>query len=670
MDKRLGAGRWKRLGVVVATLSLALGLAVCGSRPGKGRVIVLGLDGLDPRAVDLLMSEGKLPHFARLRQEGAYARLLSSKPLLSPVVWTTIATGKTPEQHGIGHFVAVDEKTGEQLPVTSEMRRVRALWNILSEKERKVATVGWWATWPSEKVNGQVVSDHTCYHFLFQQGQTGAGPAAGLTYPPELFARIAPLVRRPRGVTFSEAAAFITVSPEELTRPFDFNHDTSHFLWALATADTYRSISLKLWREERPDVLMTYIEGTDSVAHLFGHLFRAGRLSGELAAQQAKFGNAVEQMYLYADRLVGDFMDAMDRNTTLVVLSDHGFDLGAVQDDPSKTRDMRRVSERFHNLEGILYLYGNRVRRGRLADPKILDLAPTVLALAGIPPARDMPGRVLTEGLDLSVPGPAVATYETGSAAGAPSARDAAADPEIVERLRSLGYVGPETAPIPGAARRSPQGERNLAAMHFESGRHAEAVAAYSRLVELNPKDASLHTSLAGALGALGRYDEAAKHLDIAIRLEPLNVEAYHNRAVIDERQGRREAAIAQYRRAVLYNPQYEPSRQALIRLTGSADVRAPATEAEKKAAQLAETAAEAARRGDYPAALKSLAEAEKAAPRYVLTYQYRSNVAYLMGDVPGAIKALDRALAIEPGNALFQSNLARLREQDAKRKP
>jgi Tfp pilus assembly protein PilF len=670
MVRRFGGGAWKRLCATVATLSLALALTTCGSRSGKARVIVLGLDGMDPRAVDLLMSEGRLPHFARLRQDGAYGRLLSSHPLLSPVVWTTIATGKTPDQHGIGHFVAIDDKTGEQLPVTSEMRRVRAIWNILSENQRTVATVGWWATWPPEKVNGTVVSDHTCYHFLFQQGQTGAGPPSGLTYPPELLARITPLVRRPRDVTPSEAAAFIAVAPEELTRPFEFNRDVGHFLWALATAESYRGISLKLWREDRPDVLMTYIEGIDSVEHLFGHLFRAGKLAGELAEQQVRFGQAVEQMYVYADRLLGDFMDAMDRETTLVVVSDHGFNLGATQDDPSKTRDMRRVSERFHNLEGIIYLYGNHIRRGRLEEPTILDVTPTVLALAGVPQARDMPGRVLTEGLDLAAPAPAVATYETGAPAGVRSARDATADPEIVERLKSLGYLGSGTPPPPaGATRRSPQGERNLAAMHFEAGRYADAAAAYARLVQQDPDDASLYTSLAGVLGALGRYDEAAQHLDRAIRLEPLNVEAYHNRAVIDERQGKRQAAIANYRRAVLYNPQYEPSKQALVRLTGSADVRAPGTEAEKRAAQLAETAGQAARRGDYAAAMKALSDAEQAAPRYVLTYQYRSNVAYLMGDVPGAIRALEKALQIEPDNALFANNLARLREQAAKNK-
>ena len=202
MPIRSVPGGRKRLSASVAAVSLALAVALaiagCGRDSANGRVIVLGLDGMDPRVVDLLMSEGKLPHFARLRQDGAYGRLLSSKPLLSPVVWTTIATGKTPEQHGIGHFAAIDDKTGEQLPVTSGMRRAQALWNILSDKQRTVATVGWWATWPPENVNGDVVSDHTCYHFLFRQGQTGAESDAGLTHPSELFARIAPLVRRPR----------------------------------------------------------------------------------------------------------------------------------------------------------------------------------------------------------------------------------------------------------------------------------------------------------------------------------------------------------------------------------------------------------------------------------------------------------------------------------------
>jgi predicted AlkP superfamily phosphohydrolase/phosphomutase len=65
----------------------------------------------DPDTVDLLLSEGQLPDFARIRREGAYGRLESSDPMLSPILWTTIATGKSPAEHRITHFVAANPKT-------------------------------------------------------------------------------------------------------------------------------------------------------------------------------------------------------------------------------------------------------------------------------------------------------------------------------------------------------------------------------------------------------------------------------------------------------------------------------------------------------------------------------------------------------------------------------
>jgi len=652
-------------------LLLAL-LAGCGPRDDGSRVIVLGLDGMDPQAIDLLMSEGKLPNFAELRQEGAYGPLISQKPLLSPIIWTTIATGKGPEEHGIGHFVAVARDTGEQLPATSEMRRVKALWNVASEAGRKVATVGWWATWPPEKVNGAVVSDHTAYHFLFEEGFTG-GDVTDKTYPPELLERISPLLRGPEEVTAEELAGFVDVPAEELSRPFDFDDDLAHFRWALATAQSYRDVGLELWRQEHPELLMVYVEGTDSTSHLFGHLFRAEGLAGELREQQERYGGTVEEMYQFADRLVGEYLEAMDDRTTLVVLSDHGFELGVLHDDPSKTRDLRRVSERFHRLEGILYLYGHGVKAGaRIDRPSILDVTPTVLARLGLPPARDMPGRVLDEAFVGELGGERVATYEDGDDGERPSTT-AGADDAVrraqLEHLESLGYLGAsggeegsEGEGEPPAT--SPQGERNLAAIHFEAGRYREAAVIYQRLVEEDPDDGALHASLAGALGALRRYDRALEHLNRAIELDPLNVEAYHNRAVIHERQGNREAALEDYRTALRYQPQYEPSRQALIRLTGDANVNQPGTPEEVTAARLLEQASAAARRTDYQRALDLLDQAEEAAPGFVLVYQYRSNVAYLMGDRQAAIEALERGLEIEPDNALFQENLRRLRAE------
>ena len=633
-------------------IAVVLSFAAC-SRSKPSRVMVIGLDGMDPRTVDLLMSEGKMPNFAKLRRDGAYAPLNSAEPLLSPVVWTTIATGKSPDQHRIGHFVAVDEK-GDQLPVTSAMRKVKALWNILSDAGRRVAVLGWWATWPSEKVNGVIVSDHFAYHFLFEQGLQGDPNAQGKTWPPELVDKLRPLVKRPQDLTPADLAPFVSVTQQEFDRPFDLNDELSGFKWALSTTMTYRNVGLELWKKEKPDTMLAYFEATDSTAHLFGHLFRAENLSGDLALQQQRYGRAVEAMYVYADRIVGDFLAAMDDDTTLIVLSDHGFDLGALPDDPSKLRNMRRVSEKFHRMQGIVYLWGRHIKaRTRLDNPSILDIAPTVLALNGVAPARDMPGRVLSEALDVKSP-TRVASYEPGGGtqvAAGTATGDSRVDPEILKRLQSLGYL----------QTRSPSGDRNIAAILFEQGKYKEAAEAYGKLVKSEPDDGSLRTSLAGALGALGRYDEALKEIDAAIRLQPLNPEAYHNRAVIHERKGDVAAAVADYRTAVRYRPDYMPSQQALLRLRAEPAKTAARTPQDTRAMELADEASRLARRGDYPGAMKLLDEASRLAPRLALVYQYRSNVAYLAGDTHAAVAALKKGLEIEPDNVLFRENLKNL---------
>jgi predicted AlkP superfamily phosphohydrolase/phosphomutase/Flp pilus assembly protein TadD len=637
---------------VTKRLLLAALLLCAGCSKNKpSRVLVLGIDGLDPTTVDLLMSEGKMPSFARLRQEGAYAPLESQEPLLSPVIWTTIATGKTPDQHRIGHFVA-QAKDGTQLPVTSQMRKVKALWNILSGAGRTVDVVGWWATWPAETIKGSMVSDHFAYHFLFEGGLHPDPDPTGKTYPPDLVKTLAPDVKRPQDLTAQDLAPYVHVSAEELARPFDLNDDLSEFRWALSTALTYEKVGLDLWKRDQPQNLLVYFEGVDSTSHLFGHLFRAGPLSGALAEQQKRYGDTVERMYLLADKIVGDFLAVADKETTLLVLSDHGFQLGALPDDPSKLKDMRRVSEAFHRKQGVLYMWGNGVRsRARFDAPTILDVAPTILALDRVPPAKDMPGRVLTEALQGEPPA-RVATYETNapSAPGAKPASDGQVDAEVMKRLQSLGYLHPS----------SPSGDRNIAAILFEQGKYGESAAAYAQLVKAKPDDSGLHASLAGALGALGRYDQAAAELDEAIRLDPLNVEAYHNRAVVKERKGDPAAAMADYRQALKINPEYAPSRSALQRLGGTAE--APARSGgDAQATRLCEEASALARRGDYPGAMARLDEAARIAPRLSLVWQYRANVAYLKGDEAAAAAALRKGLEIDPGNVLFQENLKRL---------
>src|SRR5262249_24035246 len=203
---------------------------------------------------------------------GVMGGMVIFKPVLSWIIWTTMATGLPPEEHHIGHFVAVNEKTGEQLPVTSQMRKVKALWNILSGAGRTVDVVGWWATWPAETVKGSMVSDHFAYHFLFEGGLHPDADPTGKTYPPALVKTLAPDVKRPQDLTAADLAPYIHVSAEELARPFDLNDDLSEFRWALSTALTYEKVGLDLWKRDQPQNLFVYFEGVDSTSHLFGHL--------------------------------------------------------------------------------------------------------------------------------------------------------------------------------------------------------------------------------------------------------------------------------------------------------------------------------------------------------------------------------------------------------------
>ncbi|RMG47502.1 MAG: hypothetical protein D6718_03500 [Acidobacteria bacterium] len=640
----------------VAVLAAIL-LGACVPAP-RDKVVVLGFDGLDPVALETLMGEGRLPHFAKAAREGTFTRLRSMMPMWSPVIWTTIATGRRPDEHGIIEFSVFDTERGKRVPSMSLMRRVRALWNIASDAGRTVDVVGWWATWPAERVNGAIVSDHFNYHFTFRQGLEGEDSTQGKTYPPELLDELAPLVVTPDDIGYEQARPFIDVPREEFDRPFDFDFDdrVAHFRWALAAARTNERIGLHLLRRDRADLTMVYIEGTDTVGHLFGHLFKAPELGGPLAEQQRHFGHAVERMYEYADEILGRFLDEIDDRTTLVVLSDHGFRLGELPADPRAALTMGRTGANIHRKEGVLILYGNRVRAGAVPQerPTVFDVAPTVLALLGLPASREMPGRVLTDLVELDPP-PRIATYETEPLESAPLQADAAVDERIMQRLESLGYVGGELKP-------SPRKARVTAAVLYEIGRKKEALEAYQRLAAENPDDPDILVALGGLLGEMGRWDEAEEHLERARRLDPIHPGALHNLAVLAERRGDLRRALELYGEVMRYYPDYEPTRTALERLLGPEGMQEAAQAGEdRRLWDLLNEAQLLARRGLFDEALDRLDRAQALAPDEPAVYQYRANVFVLTGQRDRAVAELRKGLELEPDNALFRENLRRL---------
>src|SRR5207244_2912847 len=128
--------RRRRLGLLAVVLSVLVAVAAGGAVWLRGRaprkVLIIGIDGADWKIIDRLAAEGAVPNLAKLKKDGTWAELQSQEPILSPIIWTTIATGKTPDKHGVAWFMVDNPKTGGRMPITSNTRKVKAFWNILS----------------------------------------------------------------------------------------------------------------------------------------------------------------------------------------------------------------------------------------------------------------------------------------------------------------------------------------------------------------------------------------------------------------------------------------------------------------------------------------------------------------------------------------------------------
>src|SRR5450432_1509298 len=115
------------------------------ARPAR-RILLIGWDAADWRFIDPLIERGLMPTLATLRARGAWGNIATLRPALSPMLWTSIATGKRPTKHGILGFTEVAPDGVSVRPASSTSRRVKALWNILTQSGRRSLVGGFLAT--------------------------------------------------------------------------------------------------------------------------------------------------------------------------------------------------------------------------------------------------------------------------------------------------------------------------------------------------------------------------------------------------------------------------------------------------------------------------------------------------------------------------------------------
>ncbi len=419
-------------------------------------VVVVCIDGADPDDVlQPMIARGELPTFAKLAQEGVFAPLETIAPTLSPAVWTTMATGLPPREHGIFHFVFFDLPfvdrpvsvfplhTGlnfkifpwletlplplaRQAPFTSELRRAPAVWNIVGD-HAPVGMFRWRVTWPAENVNGfAVAADVSLLDRMPGFASESADALEERRYHPSDAFRDLP---RPETgeTTPADVAPYLgkDVTPDQVDLD---DPELRQVVRSLDRISTQRIAGLI--GKYAPVTTLIGFHSVDGFSHLYWRPRRTG----------GRFETAIDARYRFVDEQLGILVDALQESLgafNLLVVSDHGFDF--------------RRGHHTHAPPGIFLGWGPAFSSsGDTPQLSVTDLTPMVLDLSGLPVARDMPAvgdatgepryrAALSAAYRGRHPVRFTSTYGRTDPRGAASAPPD--EEETLRKLKSLGYL-------------------------------------------------------------------------------------------------------------------------------------------------------------------------------------------------------------------------------------
>lgn len=520
---------------LVFLLASASPLEAQAKKPAGGaarpKVILVGWDGADWSLLDRLMKEGRLPNLSALVAGGRTWELASFQPMASPLVWNTIVTGRTPVDHGVADFQELDPKTRTRLPISGRSRKVPAIWNLASAKGLKVGVVGFWATWPAEKVNGFLVSDRAA-PVLFDPRLLVKSQA--LTWPEGLADGVRIVLKREWDPPYEDVGKALRVSRAEFEAAVLAGHDLDDpitgYRKILAATRVHAKIALDLYERERPDLTMVYFQGTDEIGHVAGR-FVAPKLPQVGDEEFRKFKDAVEAIYVESDRVLGLFRAKAGRDgATLVLASDHGFKWGP--DRPAFYSGVQfDTAFLWHRAEGVLAAEGPAIvaskERGKAS---VFDVAPTLCRLLGLPADPKFEGKAVGGLGGAALPAAAApVSWEKTAKVERLVVREMdeterKAAEEFTKKLIALGYLtGSEAAavdarPADRAGTETAGHYQNLATFLRSRHKYEESLPLYRKALEVNPKASTAWMNYSIALFQVDRWVESDDALIKAIQ--------------------------------------------------------------------------------------------------------------------------------------------------------
>ena len=483
------------------------------------RLLLVGWDSADWKLLHPLMDSGATPAAAHLVNTGSSGNLTTLEPQLSPMLWTSIATGKMAYHHGVPGFTEVHPASGRVIPVSAATRRCKTLWEILASQGKRCHVVGWFATHGEQLPHGHIVSNMFCHLPGVQPDQdpaTWPPPPPGTYWPLELADDFNDLRISPFEVDPDQILRLFV--PEGHTIDQSKDQRLLHLAQKLAEAFSTHSAAVRLM-ETRPewDFMAVYYRALDEICHLFMH-YHPPKMEGIPQADFDLYQLVVTGAYRLHDLFLQRLINLAGPDTAVVLVSDHGFHSDHLR--PKFTPRVPAGITVWHRPQGVFAAAGPGFKTDELVfGARLLDITPTLLHWFGLPVGADMEGRVLTECLSEDRLVKVIPSWETGDL---PTRNRPNTDPEtdraLLDQFVALGYIDevPED-PEQAQVETSRENDWNMARALMYAQRFEQALPLLEGCHHAQPARPDFAQVLAQCQIRLGLLEEAEATIDKAL---------------------------------------------------------------------------------------------------------------------------------------------------------
>jgi predicted AlkP superfamily phosphohydrolase/phosphomutase/Tfp pilus assembly protein PilF len=453
---------------------------------------LIGWDAADWEHITPLLEEGLMPTLDGFINRGVMGNLATLQPILSPMLWNSVATGKLADKHGIHGFIEPDPVNGGVRPYTSTSRKCKALWNILTQSGLRSNVIGWWASHPAEPINGTVVTN--AFGGVRFDPEKGWSIPKGAVHPQEKGSQLARFKVFPNELTEAHILPFI---PEAAKIDQQKDKRLSSFAKVLSDNASIHAVATALMEAEPWDFTAVYYDGIDHFAHAF-MAYHPPKLEWIKDEDFALFKDVVMGAYRFHDMMLERLLDLAGPKTTVILCSDHGFESGSQR--PRGTPREPAGPAAWHRQYGIFVMAGSGIRRDeRIYGASLIDIAPTVLTLLDLPIGEDMDGRPLLEAFEVPPQVRTIPSWEKVPGESGMPKTDQPLDTEqaneLMQQFAALGYIEDPTEDKEKAAESADiEAKYNVARTYLWKNRPDQAQPLLEEIVRRRPwEDRFLH---------------------------------------------------------------------------------------------------------------------------------------------------------------------------------